>query len=207
MFGSLIYKVTKFLASLGLCLSLFPSPSLCLCLSLMCMCVRACRHASACLHTEAREADVCLFLPHSFETGSLTAPGARLASKPSGPPVSVPHRAGVTGTESYSQLFTWVLGIWPQVLMLVQQTFLATEPQSDRILRHSPAALKFSILLPLFLKHWDYRYVPPSLTSLPATNGGLRLSAVVLLMCLLKFRRRTWIPNTTTSSNVTFKRQ
>lgn len=51
------------------------------------------------------------FAPHSFETGSLTKPEARLvARKLRGPPVSVAHSAGVTVSDM-PDLLHWCLDL------------------------------------------------------------------------------------------------
>lgn len=76
-----------------------------LCVYGICTCVKvACegRHQVPCSVT----------LPYSFETGSLTEPGVRLAiSKPSGPSPP-PHSIGVTYRQAHSlaQVFTKFLG-------------------------------------------------------------------------------------------------
>lgn len=75
-----------------------------------------------------------LSLTYSLETGSLTEPGARLASSDH-LPVSALHGAGVTEAACSWMLFRGVLGIQTQAVLLVQ-------------------CLLLSFILPFSERHW-----------------------------------------------------
>lgn len=73
-----------------------------------------------------------LSLPCSLAAESLPEPGIIWAA--GNPPVSTLHRTGVTGACSYTQLFTWALGIRTQDFVLGQQMRLPTGPSSQSLL-------------------------------------------------------------------------
>ena len=99
----------------------------------VCVCVCVCTHTSVCWILFSPipwrpEEDIsvllCLSLPYCLEAVSLWIWRLASSQQASLTLLSVPDSTDVIGARGYIRLFMWIIGIWTQVLMLVQQALL-----------------------------------------------------------------------------------